>query len=199
MTETANDARDLNPPPRLILGPGPINADPRVLQAMSMPLLGQFDPKFTEYMNEAMALYRGVFQTENHWSLVINGTARAGIEAILTSIITPGDRVLVPVAGRFGQLLCEIAGRCRAEVQKIERPWGEVFPADQVEDAIKRHDPKLIAVVHGDKFRIMRLDRILDLVGWEDFAPRPLDFSDFSAAAFGDLAQQLAKPASYRH
>ena len=140
----------LNPPPRLLMGPGPVNADPRVLQAMSMPLLGQFDPHFTEYMNEAMALYRGVYQTENHWSLVINGTARAGIEAILTSIITPGDRVLVPVAGRFGQLLCEIAERCRAEVRKIERPWGEVFPADQVEDAIKAHDPKLIAVVHGD-------------------------------------------------
>lgn len=140
----------LNPPPRLLMGPGPVNADPRVLQAMSMPLLGQFDPDFTEYMNEVMALYRGVFQTENHWSLVINGTARAGIEAILTSIITPGDRVLVPVAGRFGQLLCEIAERCRAEVRNIERPWGEVFPADQVEDAIKAHDPKLIAVVHGD-------------------------------------------------
>ncbi len=140
----------LNPPPRLLMGPGPVNADPRVLQAMSMPLLGQFDPDFTAYMNQVMALYRDVFQTANHWSFVINGTARAGIEAILTSIITPGDRVLVPVAGRFGQLLCEIAERCRADVRVIERPWGEVFPADQVEDAIRAHDPKLVAVVHGD-------------------------------------------------
>ena len=140
----------LNPPPRLLMGPGPVNADPRVLQAMSMPLLGQFDPNFTEYMNEVMALYRGVFQTENHWSFVVNGTARAGIEAILTSIITPGDRVLVPVAGRFGQLLCEIAERCRADVRAIERPWGEVFPAEQIEDAIRTHDPKLVAAVHGD-------------------------------------------------
>ena len=142
--------KQLNPPPRLLMGPGPVNAHPRVLQAMSMPLLGQFDPDFTEYMNEVMALYRGVFQTTNHWSFVVNGTARAGIEALLTSIITPGDRVLVPVAGRFGQLLCEIAERCRADVRTIERPWGEVFPADQIEDAIKAHDPKLVAAVHGD-------------------------------------------------
>jgi (S)-ureidoglycine-glyoxylate aminotransferase len=181
------------------MGPGPVNADPRVLQAMSLPLLGQFDPDFTRYMNEVMALYRGVFQTENHWSFVINGTARAGIEAILTSIITPGDRVLVPVAGRFGQLLCEIAERCRAEVRVIERPWGEVFPADQIEDAIKTHDPKLVAAVHGDTSTTMaqplreigevcrRYDRLLyadatATLGGMDF---PVDAWKIDAASAG--------------
>ena len=100
------EMRELDPPPRLLMGPGPVNCDPRVLRAMSMPMLGQFDPAFTGYMNDVMTLLRGIFQTENRWSLLVNGTARAGIEAILVSLISPGDRVLVPVFGRFGHLLC---------------------------------------------------------------------------------------------
>src|SRR3954471_23503193 len=92
---------ELDPPPRLLMGPGPINVDPRVLRAMAMPLLGQFDPEFTRYMNQTMALYRRVFRTANRWSFLVDGTARAGIEAILVSLIAPGDKVLVPVFGRF--------------------------------------------------------------------------------------------------
>ncbi len=110
---------ELNPPPRLLMGPGPINVDPRVLRAMSMPLLGQFDPAFTAYMNETMALLRRLFQTQNRWSLLVNGTARAGIEALLTSLVEPGDKVLVPVFGRFGHLLAEIAYRSRACPEKL--------------------------------------------------------------------------------
>ena len=102
---------ELNPPPRLLMGPGPITCDPRVLRAMSTQLLGQFDPAFTAYMSEVMALYRRLYQTENRWTFLIDGTARAGIEAILVSLISPGDRVLVPIFGRFGHLLCEIARR----------------------------------------------------------------------------------------
>lgn len=146
----ADSIDELNPPPRLMMGPGPINADPRVLRAMSMPLLGQFDPVFTGYMNEVMVLLRQLFKTENHWALLVNGTARAGIEAVLTSLILPDDRVLVPVFGRFGHLLCEIAYRCGADVRFIETEWGSVFSSDQLEDAIKEHRPKIVAVVHGD-------------------------------------------------
>mgnify|MGYP003615268507 CR=1 FL=1 len=134
----------INPPQRLLMGPGPINADPRVLRAMSSQLIGQYDPAMTHYMNEVMALYRGVFRTENRWTMLVDGTSRAGIEAILVSAIRPGDKVLVPVFGRFGHLLCEIARRCRAEVHTIEVPWGEVFTPDQVEDAIKRIRPRLL-------------------------------------------------------
>jgi (S)-ureidoglycine-glyoxylate aminotransferase len=141
---------ELDPLPRLLLGPGPVNADPRVLRAMSMPLLGQFDPQFTEYMNDTMGLLRGLFQTGNHWSFLINGTARAGIEALLVSLIEPGDRVLVPAFGRFGYLLQEIAARCGADVKIIEAEWGQVFTPEEIEDAIKRHRPKLLAIVHGD-------------------------------------------------
>src|SRR5437870_10669824 len=111
---------DINPAPRLLMGPGPINADPRVLRAMSAQLLGQFDPQFREYMQQAAELYRGVFQTANRWTLLIDGTARSGIEAALASLIEPGDRVLVPIFGRFGHLKVEIARRCGADVRGVE-------------------------------------------------------------------------------
>ena len=140
----------INPPQRLLMGPGPINADPRVLRAMSSQLIGQYNPAMTGYMNEVMALYRGVFCTQNQWTLLVNGTSRAGIEAILLSAIKPGDKVLVPVFGRFGHLLCEIAHRCRAEVHTIDVPWGEVFTADQIEDAVRRIKPRLLLTVQGD-------------------------------------------------
>lgn len=141
---------ELDPPPRLLMGPGPVGVDPRVLRAMSMPMLGQFDPAFTAMMNDTMALVRRVYRTQNRWSFLVDGTARAGIEAILVSLIAPGDKVLVPVFGRFGHLLAEIARRCRAEVVTIECRWGTVFPPEEIAAAIVRHRPKLVAVVHGD-------------------------------------------------
>ncbi|HEY0207930.1 alanine--glyoxylate aminotransferase family protein [Acerihabitans sp.] len=140
----------INPPARLLMGPGPINADPRVLRAMSSQLLGQYDPSMTGYMNEVMALYRGLFNTANRWTMLIDGTSRAGIEAVLLSAIRPGDKVLVPVFGRFGHLLCEIARRCRAEVFTLEVPWGQVFSPGQIEDAVKRIRPRALLTVQGD-------------------------------------------------
>jgi (S)-ureidoglycine-glyoxylate aminotransferase len=141
---------EINPAPRLLMGPGPINADPRVLRAMSAQLLGQFDPQFREYMKEVSELYRGVFQTKNRWTLLIDGTARSAIEAALASLIEPGDRVLVPVFGRFGHLKVEIAKRFGAEVIPIEAEWGTVFTPEALEAAIKKHQPKIVAVSHGD-------------------------------------------------
>ena len=141
---------DLNPPQRLLMGPGPINAHPRVLRAMSAPLLGQFDPQFREYMKQASALYRGVFQTSNPGTLLVDGTARAAIEAALVSLIEPGDRVLVPVFGRFGHLLAEISRRCGAEVRGVEIEWGSVFEPEQFEKEVKTFRPKFVAVCHGD-------------------------------------------------
>jgi (S)-ureidoglycine-glyoxylate aminotransferase len=69
-------AESINPPRRLLMGPGPINADPRVLRVMGAPLLGQFDPVFREYMKQVSELYRGVFQTRNRWTLLVDGSAR---------------------------------------------------------------------------------------------------------------------------
>jgi (S)-ureidoglycine-glyoxylate aminotransferase len=132
------------------MGPGPINADPRVLRAMSAQLVGQYDPSMTAYMNETMALYRTVFKTENEQTLLIDGTSRAGIEAALVSLISPGDRVLVPIFGRFGHLLREIAERAGAEVHVREVEWGTVFTPAAIEQAILETKPTLLAVVHGD-------------------------------------------------
>ena len=140
----------IHPPHRLLMGPGPINADPRVLRAMSAQLVGQYDPSMTAYMSETMALYRQVFQTANPATLLVDGTSRAGIEAALVSLLEPGDRVLVPVFGRFGHLLREIAERCGAEVHVRERDWGTVFTAAEIEQAIRQTKPKLLALVHGD-------------------------------------------------
>ncbi len=140
----------VKPAPRLLMGPGPINADPRVLRAISAPLLGQFDPEFRRYMREVSELYRGVFQTKNRWTLLIDGTARAGIEAALVSLIEPGDRVLVPVFGRFGHLIAEIARRAGGEVSTLEAEWGSVFPDEVLEREVKKRRPKIVAVCHGD-------------------------------------------------
>jgi len=132
------------------MGPGPVNADPRVLRAMSAQLIGQYDPAMTGYMNETMELYRGVFRTRNAATLLVDGTSRAGIEAALVSLVAPGDRVLVPIFGRFGHLLAEIAARGGAEVHTREIEWGGVFTASAIEQAIVEVKPALLAVVHGD-------------------------------------------------
>ncbi|MFP7761084.1 pyridoxal-phosphate-dependent aminotransferase family protein [Marisediminicola sp. LYQ85] len=140
----------IDPPARVLMGPGPINADPRVLRAMSAQLVGQYDPAMTAYMTETMGLYRTVFDTDNDATFLVDGTSRAGIEAALVSLIEPGDRVLVPIFGRFGHLLREIAERCGADVHVLEAEWGTVFAPEQIEAAIREVKPKLLAVVHGD-------------------------------------------------
>jgi len=132
------------------MGPGPITADPRVLRALSTPLVGQYDPWMTTTMNETQELYRRVFGTANEATVLVDGTSRAGIEAALVSLLAPGDRVLVPVFGRFGHLLAEIAGRAGAEVHTIETDWGQVFTPTAIEDAIVRVRPKVLAIVQGD-------------------------------------------------
>ncbi|GEA51900.1 aminotransferase V [Vibrio inusitatus NBRC 102082] len=140
----------LNPPQRMLMGPGPINAYPRVHQALSSSLIGQYDPVMTGYMNQVQQLYRGVFQTQNQQTMLVDGTARSGIEAVLVSILQPGDKVLIPVIGRFGHLLCEIAQRVGAKVKTIDIEWGEVCPPEAIEKAIKEFQPKLLATVQGD-------------------------------------------------
>lgn len=143
-------AGPIDPPARLLMGPGPISAYPRVLQAMSAQLVGQYDPFMTATMQEVQALYRDVFTTANDATLLVDGTSRAGIEAALVSLIAPGDRVLVPRFGRFGHLLVEIAERCGAEVHAIDALWGRVFDPQAVAEAVERVRPKVVAIVHGD-------------------------------------------------
>ena len=110
----------LSLPPRLLMGPGPINCYPRVLSAMSTQLVGQYDPTMTSYMNEVMALYRRVFNTQNQQTFLIDGTSRAGLEASVVSCLEPGDKVLITIFGRFGHLLEWITERAYAEVTPLQ-------------------------------------------------------------------------------
>ncbi|KAK9718996.1 hypothetical protein K7432_005109 [Basidiobolus ranarum] len=142
--------RDLNPSLRTIMTPGPVEVEPRVLRALSTPIVGQFDPEFTVIMDETMEMLRKLFQTNNQWAFPIDGTSRAGLEAVLSSIIEQEDVVLVPIYGRFGHLLTEIAQRYGAQVTNMETTWGQVFdPADVIQE-IDRVKPKIVAMVHGE-------------------------------------------------
>ncbi|EHH67112.1 pyridoxal-phosphate-dependent aminotransferase family protein [Gluconobacter morbifer] len=140
----------LDPPVRLLMGAGPVNVHPRVLRAMEADVIGQMDPEMTAYMDEVMALYRQVFRTENRQTLLVNGSARAAIEAALVSVVTPGMKVVIPRIGRFGLLLTEIVRRCQGVPVTVDVPWGEVVDPARIEAAIIEHRPGLVAAVHGD-------------------------------------------------
>src|SRR5271165_5094664 len=98
----------LNPRPRLLLGPGPSDAHPRVLRAMVTPLLGHLDPQFLEIMNETQTMLREVFQTKNRLTFPISATGMAGMEACVVNLIEPGDRMVVCAKGFFGNRIAEI-------------------------------------------------------------------------------------------
>ncbi len=141
---------ELNTPLRTIMTPGPVEVDPRVLRAMSNPILGQFDPAFTDIMNNVMKMLQQLFKTNNEWAFPIDGTSRSGLEAVLASVIEPGDKVLIPIYGRFGHLLTEIAERYGAEIHLLHRDWGTVFDPEEVIAEMKKVKPKIVAMVHGE-------------------------------------------------
>ena len=141
---------DLLPSPRILLGPGPSMADPRVLRAMATPLLGQFDPEFTVIMSEVMTLCRFAFQTDNVKTFPVSGTGRAGLEAAMASLIEPGDRVVVGECGNFGLLLIEIAERCGADVVPARAEWGRVIEPAVIENALRGGHTRLVALIHGE-------------------------------------------------
>ena len=174
----------IDPPARLLMGPGPISAYPSVLRAMSAPLVGQYDPFMTATMTETQELYRQVWATDNDATLLIDGTSRAGIEAAIVSLVRPGDRVLVPVFGRFGHLLAEIAERALAEVHTIEVPWGEVFPVSTIREAITRVKPHVLALVQGDTSTTM--NQPLDEIGELCRANGVLFYTDATASLGGN-------------
>ena len=174
----------INPPARLLMGPGPISADPRVLRAMSAQLVGQYDPAMTGYMAETQELYRRLWATGNDATLLVDGTSRAGIEAAIVSLVKPGERVLVPVFGRFGHLLVEIAERAGAEVHVIETAWGQVFPTSAIEAALARVKPHLLAVVHGDTATTMA--QPLDELGALSARHGALFYTDATASLGGN-------------
>ena len=146
----AKKYQDLNISPRILLGPGPSMVAPRVLNALSYPLVGHLDPQFLTLMQEVQQLLRFVFQTENELTVPVSGTGSAGMEAALCNFIEPDDNVLVAVLGYFGERLVEMAGRYGAQVDRIDRPWGEAFDPDEIKAALGQKQYKLLALVHAE-------------------------------------------------
>jgi alanine-glyoxylate transaminase/serine-glyoxylate transaminase/serine-pyruvate transaminase len=147
----SNVPAELNPPQRLLLGPGPSMVSPRVLRAMATPLVGHLDPAFLVIMNEVQAMLRQVFQTQNPFTIAISGTGSAGMEAALVNVVEPGDTVIVGVSGVFGGRMADIVGRCGATLVKLEVPWGQTFPRAMIEDALKKAGKvKAVALVHAE-------------------------------------------------
>src|SRR5438128_7209830 len=138
------------PPPRLLMGPGPSNVAPSVLEAMSRPLVGHLDPVFVKMMEEIKAMLRRVFLTQNEITFPVSGTGSAGMEFCFVNLLEPGDEAIIGVNGVFGGRMVDLAQRCGASVTKVEAPWGRIIEAQQIANALKGKRPKLVAVVHAE-------------------------------------------------
>lgn len=145
-----NTYSDLNTPERILLGPGPSMVSSRVLQAMAHPLLGHLDPKFIELMKEVQELLKYVFQTKNQMTLPISGTGSAGMESTVANLLEPGDTIMIAVNGYFGERLCDMASRYGAVVNRLDKPWGEVFSPGEIDAALKKQPAKVVAIIHAE-------------------------------------------------
>ena len=137
-------------PERLLLGPGPSNADPQVIAAMNHQPIGHLDPAYLARMDEVQDLLRYTWQTTNPLTYAVAGTGSAAMEATLANVVEPSDRVLVAVKGYFGHRLVDMARRYGAEVTTIQRPWGEAFTLDELTTALEQHRPAVLAIVHAE-------------------------------------------------
>src|ERR1041384_3934555 len=138
------------PPPRLLMGPGPSNVAPSVLEAMSRPLVGHLDPVFVKMMEEIKTMLRQVYLTKNEMTFPISGTGSAGMEFCFVNLVEPDDEVIIGVNGVFGGRMADVAERCGARVTKVESPWGRIIEPEQIAHALKTVKPKLVAIVHAE-------------------------------------------------
>ncbi len=138
------------PPLRLLMGPGPSDVAPSVLQALSQPLLGHLDPAFVRMMDEIKVMLREVFLTRNEMTFPVSGTGSAGMEFCCVNLLEPGDEVVVGVNGVFGTRMVDVAERCGAKVIKVEAPWGRIIEPGQIAEALKGRHPKLVGIVHAE-------------------------------------------------
>jgi alanine-glyoxylate transaminase/serine-glyoxylate transaminase/serine-pyruvate transaminase len=141
---------ELTPPDRTLMGPGPSDVHPRVLRAMSTPLVGHLDPSFVEIMDEVQELLRYTFRTDNQWTIPVSGTGSAAMEAAIGNVVEPGDTMLVPTNGYFGGRMEAMATRAGGEVVHVDAPWGEPLDPADVSDAIAEHQPDVFGFVHAE-------------------------------------------------
>jgi alanine-glyoxylate transaminase/serine-glyoxylate transaminase/serine-pyruvate transaminase len=146
-----NQFAAFQPPPRLLMGPGPSNVAPSVLRAMAAPLVGHLDPAFVRMMEEIKTMLRQVFQTKNDMTFPVSGTGSAGMEFCFVNLLEPGDEVIIGVNGVFGTRMADVAERCGAKVTRVESPWGNCIEPQQIADALRKTArPKLVAIVHAE-------------------------------------------------
>ena len=143
-------ASQLTPRSRLLLGPGPCDAHPRVLTAMTTPLLGHLDPQFLEIMTETQAMMREVFGTNNRLTFPISATGMAGMETCLVNLLEPDDTVVVCAKGFFGARMIDVAERTGARVIALHQPWGQAFDLNHLRDVLKRERPKAFGIVQAE-------------------------------------------------
>src|SRR6266478_7173529 len=139
-------APKVSPPLRTLLGPGPSPVNPRVLQSLSLPVVGHLDPAFLKIMDESMAMLRELFQTKNRLALPMSGTGSAGMETCFVNLIEPGDAVLIGVNGVFGTRMVDVAQRCGAQVGTVEAEWGAAIDAQKFKAALEKKKYKLAAL-----------------------------------------------------
>lgn len=138
------------PPTRTLLGPGPSDVHPRVLEALGRPLLGHLDPDFLPILDAICDDLRTVFRTTNGATFPVSGTGSAGLEAAVVNLVEPGDDVVVGVNGVFGGRLAEVARRAGASVHTVEAEWGRIIEPRAFLDACARHRPVMAALVHAE-------------------------------------------------
>ena len=142
---------EFRPPQRILLGPGPSSVNPRVLQAMTQPVLGHLDPVFFQCMDDVFDMLCRLFRTTNKMTLPLSSTGTGGMEAALCNVLERGDVAVIAINGFFGSRMADIARRCGAEVYTLEFPLGTAIDPDVVEEELRRHDHvKLLGVVHGE-------------------------------------------------
>jgi alanine-glyoxylate transaminase / serine-glyoxylate transaminase / serine-pyruvate transaminase len=140
----------IDPPPRVLLGPGPSAVPASVLRALGLPTVGHLDRYFLEIGDQVGALLREVFETKNELTLPISGTGSAGMEAVLANLLEPGDRALIGVHGVFGTRMAEVARRCGAEVVEVTGEWGRALAAEDFRKAAQGRGMKLVCAVHAE-------------------------------------------------
>lgn len=132
------------------MGPGPSNVSPRVMRAMTAPVVGHLDPYFFEVMDENQRGLRRLFNTQNELTFPISGTGTAGMETALVNLLESGDEIIVGIIGYFGARIAEMAERLGAVVHRIDPPWGQIVEPEQIESALERTDAKVVALIHAE-------------------------------------------------
>jgi alanine-glyoxylate transaminase/serine-glyoxylate transaminase/serine-pyruvate transaminase len=140
-----------HPPARTLMGPGPSDVNPRILEALSRPTIGHLDPAFIDLMNEIKALLQATFRTDNALTLPISAPGSAGMEACFVNLVSPGDKVIVAQNGLFGGRMKENVERSGGIAVMVEDDWGSPVDPQKVEDALKENsDTKAMAFVHAE-------------------------------------------------